>query len=141
MNRQTFLCPGDIKSPIAKIRKELDDAIDKLGITITDKNVSQVISDHPEINRLYQALQEEQFCYRRTADDARMLLTREQRRSWKACGPYKDSVGKINQIYSNRSVWLCWLRKRASVHSLPGMLGALISAEYHHLTLKEYLNA
>lgn len=133
MNRQTFLNMGVVESPIAKIRKELDDAIEHLGITITDKNVEQVLRENPHINQLYLTLQEEQFGYRREADEFHACLTREQRRSWKACGPSRSSDGKRNPVHDNRSHWLCWLRKRAEFHALPKALAELINNEYHHV--------
>jgi hypothetical protein len=82
-------------------------------------------------NHKYMLWMEDHFAYGRTADEFRALLTKEQRKSWKACGQYKLPSGKVNEVYSNRSAYICWLRKRASYHHLPVYLKQKISKEYN----------
>lgn len=132
--------PSEIPSEFntAKIAREAIRLIAaQRGIEITEHNITQVMLDNPDMNHLRLVADEWQYGYRREADSFRSMLTKEQRRSWKACGPYKIN-DKVNEVYSNRSAWLCWLRRRAGNSlSLPMRLRKLINAEYHHLTVAE----
>ena len=118
-------------------------ATDQLRILldgVTPNQYLRILAEEPEINRLRLIVSEFRFAYRRTADLYRSQLTREQRRVGVSF-PYHGKDGKRHEAGSNRSAWLCWLRKRASDHSLPKALAERISAEYHGLTLAEYRKA
>lgn len=109
------------------------------GLELTAESIQQVMLDNPDMNVLRIAADERQDGYRRTCDEARARLTKAQRHSWAACGPYKNQDGKINQVYANRSIWLCWLLKRANNSlALTKRQRDKIAAEYHHMTLAQW---
>jgi hypothetical protein len=109
------------------------------GLDLTAGNIQQIMIDNPDMNHLRIQADEWSNGYRRTADEARSHLTKAQRHSWAACGPYRNSDGKINPPNAARSNWLCWLQRRAN-NSLALTLRqrTLIAAERHHMTLAEW---
>lgn len=109
------------------------------GLDLSAESIQQVMIDNPDMNALRLQADEWVDGTRRTCDETRARLTKAQRHSWAACGPYKNQDGKINQVHANRSIWLCWLLKRANNSlALTKRQRDLIAAEYHHMTLAQW---
>ena len=105
-----------------------------------DKLSADLLNTDPVLNKAFLTVQEWVYGYRELSDQYRSTLTREQRRVGVRF-PYRGQDGKRHVAGANRSSWLCWLRKRSQNHALPKAIAARISAEYHEMTLKEYLKA
>lgn len=112
------------------------------GIDLVSANIQQVMIENPDMNVLRLHADEVTYGYRRTTDKNRHILTKEQRHSWAACGPYQGLNKQKNQIRSTRHLWLSWLFKRANNSlALTKRQRDLIAAEYHQVTITTWYRA